>query len=266
MGKTKVKVLKERRTAIYNARKMIKKIFERDANEPETRRRVEEIFKSVLGYNTFKNLTSERVINGPGPADYVDFSIQEKPGDAVKPLALVELKRVRTKLTKKHLKQITSYAFNTGCEWIILTNGRDWQVWHVEFGQPPEPEMLDAWNLIEDKVDELVKKFEILTFKAIKGGELDNRWGRLKALAPDTLLAALISDSSFATIKRNLRKETNTKVTYNDIYKGIRRLLNEAAAVLMSDIKIPIRPKMVKKDKIKKEKTLLNMRGPAQAD
>lgn len=262
MGKEKVS--KEKRKAITDARRWVTQIFELDSNEAETRKRVERIFEFVMGYDVFKNISRERVVNGPGTAEFVDFVIQPKPGPDVKPLAMVEIKRVRTKLSRKHLKQVTSYAIDAGCEWIILTNAREWRIYHVEFGQPPKTELYDAWNLLDDKTDVLVKKFDIISYKSIKRGALGKQWERVKALAPDKLLAAIVTLDTLGAIRRNLRKDTGILVDNDEVYAGITKLLNEAAGVTMSEIKIPIRPKRVKKEKTKKDKNASSTGGPVQ--
>jgi predicted type IV restriction endonuclease len=46
------------------------------------------------------------------------------------------VKRCTTKLGAKHLRQVEMYAVNEGVEWMILTNGQVWQVWHLTAGLP----------------------------------------------------------------------------------------------------------------------------------
>jgi len=242
VAKVKIKPSKEQKKAIRDARKIIEQLLELDGNEAETRRRVERIFESVMGYDAFKHLSRERAVQGAGEVEHVDFAIQLEPGTNVQPIIMVELKRVGIKLGKKHLKQVTSYAFDAGCEWILLTNGREWKVYHVvEFNQPPT--MLESWNLLEDNIDELVAKFEIISYKSIKRDTLTKRWEHAKALAPKTLLAAIITEDCFRVIRRNLRKDTDILVDSEEVYSGISKLLNEAAAAVMSNIKVPKRAK-----------------------
>lgn len=252
MAKVKVKPSKEQKKAIRDARKKIEQVLEIDGNEAETRRRVEYIFGSVMGYDTFKHLSRERAVQGAGEVEHVDFAIQLEPGTDAQPIVMVELKRVGIKLGKKHLKQVTSYALDAGCKWILLTNGREWKVYHVVgLGQPPT--MLESWNLLEDDIDELVAKFEIISYKSIKRDTLTRRWERAKALAPNTLLAAIVTEDCFKVIRRNLRKDTGILVDNEEVYAGIRELLNEAAAVVMSSIKVPTKPVRISKSKPKQE-------------
>lgn len=249
----KTKVSKEQRKVIRDARKMIDQAMKMDGNEAETRRRVERIFENVMGYDVLKHLTRERAVKGAGETEHVDFAIQLESGPDARPMVMVELKRVGIELSKKHLGQVTSYAINAGCEWILLTNGREWKVYHVEFSQPPKIEILDSWNLLEDEISELIRKFEIISYKSIKRDGLNKTWKRVKVLAPKSLLAGIVAEDTFRIIRRNLRKNTGILVNNEEVYVGIRKLLNEAAAVAMSNIKIPKPAKRTRKREIKEE-------------
>jgi len=230
---------KEKRQAIREARKLIKQAVDLNANEAETRRRVERIFEQVMGYDVFKHLSRERAVKGSAETEHVDFSIQLEPGVDAKPLVMVELKKVGSDLAKKHLKQVTSYAINAGCEWILLTNGREWRVYHVEFGQPPEIELLDSWNLLEDDISDLVSKFDLISFSSIRKSSLDKMWQRVKVFAPDQLLEAIMSEDALRSIRRYLHRSTGVRLKYEEIYTGISKLLNERAAQVLSNIEPP---------------------------
>ena len=180
----KVKISKEQRKAVRSAKKMMEQVMKVDGNEAETRRRVERIFEDVMGYDVLKHLSREHAVKGAGETEHVDFAIQLELKPDARPIVMIEPKRVGIDLVKKHLNQVTSYAVNAGCEWILLTNGRKWKIYHVEFGQPPKIELLDNWNLLEDNIDELVRKFEVINYKSIKSDGLNKRWNRAKVLAP----------------------------------------------------------------------------------
>ena len=62
------------------------------------------------------HLSRERAVRGAGETEHVDFAIQLERGPDARPMVMVELKRVGIELAKKHLKQVTSYAINAGCE------------------------------------------------------------------------------------------------------------------------------------------------------
>jgi len=128
------------RKTLLEVRSMIQEAEKADANEAETRRRIERVFENVMGDDVFKHLSRERAVRGAGEVEHVDFTIQIEKGDKVKPIIMVEIKRVTVDLALKHLKQVSSYAINAGCEWIILTNSKEWRLYHVSLvdSSPPK--------------------------------------------------------------------------------------------------------------------------------
>ena len=234
----KEKVPKEIRDAIHNAKNMVETIFKDDANEAETRRRVERIFENVLGYDAFKHLSRERAVKGAGETEHMDFTIQLAK-DA-KTAIIVELKRVAIDLAPKHVKQVVSYAIDTGCEWILLTNSREWRIYHIEYGQPPDIKLLEHWDLLKDDTYNLARKFALLNLKNVKKGILDDLWSRTKVLAPKSLLASILSEDSIKLICRNLKKVTGVSIAPEDVVGGFRKLLNESASIEMDGIRITL--------------------------
>ena len=72
---TRKKLDKGLRRELINTRKMIQESEKTDSNEAETRRRIERIFESLMGYDAFKHLSRERAIRGAGETEHVDFTI-----------------------------------------------------------------------------------------------------------------------------------------------------------------------------------------------
>lgn len=235
---TKLKIDREVRKAITEAKNMIADIAKADVNEAETRRRVERIFESLMGYDPFKHITREHAIRGIGDTEHCDFAIQLE--NATKPAILVELKRVGVELQTKHLKQAASYAINIGCEWIILTNSKEWSLYHITYGQPPQTKLIDSWNLLEDTPEMIAEKFALIGYKNVKKGELDALWQKRNVLNPRNILKIILSESSLMMMRRELKKTTGIALTPEEIVNAIRRLLNESAAIEMDGIKISL--------------------------
>jgi hypothetical protein len=66
-------------------------------------------------------------------------------------VAFIEVKRVATKLSTRHLRQVEMYAVNEGVEWIILTNGAVWQVYHITGGLPVVIDLALEIDLLGDE-------------------------------------------------------------------------------------------------------------------
>lgn len=226
--------------AIRDARSMVEVLAKADGNEAETRRRVERIFESLMGYDVFRHISRERAVRGAGETEHVDFAVQLESGEEAKPLIMVELKRVNLELAPKHLKQVSSYAIDAGCEWIILTNAREWRLYHVAFGKPPETKLLYSWDLMNDDPAVLADRFGLIGYKSVKKGALDDLWEKTSVLLPRNVLGALLSEDSIKLLRRLLRRSTGVLVSPEDVVGSIRRLLNEAAGGQMDAMKISL--------------------------
>lgn len=243
------KLDKETKKAILGARNMIEAVAKADGNEAETRRRVERIFESLMGYDTLKHITREHAVHGVGDTEYCDFAIQLDNKESSVPIVLVELKRVNIDLMPKHLKQVSSYAINMGCEWVLLTNGKEWKLYHISFGQPPQPKLVDSWNLISDDPVILAEKFSSVGYKNVKKGGLARLWEKSNVLTAHNILRAILAQESITLIRRKLKRATNVLVSPEEIIVAMRRLLNEAAIAEMETLNISISEKKQPKRK-----------------
>ncbi len=252
---------KQTKKEILNARSMIQRAEKANCNEADTRRRIERIFEGLMGYHAFKHLSRERAVRGAGETEHVDFTIQLEEGESGKPEIMVEIKRVCVNLAPKHLKQVSSYAINAGCEWILLTNSKEWRVYHVSFGQPPVTKLIHSWNILTDDVSTLAKRFALLSYKNLKKGGLDDLWQKTNVLHPRNLLQAMLSVSALNAVRRELRKDSDVLLSPEDIVSGVRRLLNETALTELDDAHFSI----PEKKKRKKRKTVKALESVPEA-
>jgi predicted type IV restriction endonuclease len=232
--------------AIREARRLIAEVQRLDGNEAETRRRVERIFESVMGYDVFKHLSREHAVHGVGDTEHMDFAIKVGAKDIA---MVVELKRVDIDLSRSHLKQASRYAIDLGCEWVLLTNGRQWDLYHVEFGQPPDTRLMTSWNLLEDELADVAASFELISFRSIKKNKVRSLWEKKSVLTPECLLNQILSEDSIRRYKNGIRKEAGVSVHPEDIVAAIRKLLNDNAASLMDQLKISLPARKARKGK-----------------
>ena len=245
----KQKLDKEIRKSLLAAQNMIGAIAKTDSNEAETRRRIERIFESIMGYDVLKHITREHAIHGVGDSEYCDFAIQLNDDESI-PSMLVEIKRVGFDLAIKHLKQAASYAINIGCEWVLLTNGKEWRLYHISFGQPPQTKLVESWNLISDELPILAAKFDLISYRNIKKHGLDRLWQKSNILTPHNMLKAILSEESIRLIGRGLKKLTAVSVTPEEIVGAVRHMLNEAAITEMEKLKISLPERQKQRKKI----------------
>ena len=244
------------RRNILDARRIVQEAEKADCNEADTRRRIERIFETIMGYDALKHLSRERAVRGAGETEHVDFAIQLEEGEAQAPVIMVEIKRVNVDLAPKHLGQASSYAINAGCEWIILTNSRDWRLYHVSFGQPPVTKLIHSWNILTDDVSVLAQRFDLVSCKSVKKGQLDEIWRKTSVLSPRNLLEALLSEDSIKVLRRELKKNSGVHLSLEDTVSGIRRLLNEAALTELENVRFSLSERKPQKRQRKAKKEI----------
>jgi len=231
---------KATKKALLDARNLVEANAKADGNEAETRARIRHIFGKIMGYDTFKHITAEYAIHGAGDAVHCDIAVQLNHEEPSKPDMLVEVKRVNIDLTSKHLGQVAAYAINKGCEWALLTNSKEWRLYHISFGKPPQTKLIESWDLLKDAFPVLAKKFEIIGYKNVRKQGLDKLWGKWNVLTTSNMLKTILAEDSIKLYQRQIKKATKTTVSPEDIVSSFRHLLNEAALSEMDKIRISL--------------------------
>jgi len=245
----KQKLDKEIKKKLLHCRSLVEGIAKADSNEAETRSRVDYLFEAVMGYDRFKHITQEYGIHTAGDTVHCDIAIQ-LDREKSKPDLLVEVKKVGIDLSSKHIRQAASYGIEKGCEWILLTNSREWKLYHISFTQPPQTKLVDFWNIINDDPVKLAGKFELVSYKNIKKGGLARLWEKSNVLTAQNLLKIILSEDSIISIRRGLKKSTDVTVSPEEIVGAVRHLLNEGALAEMEKIKISLPEKKQTKRKV----------------
>ena len=114
----------------------------RDVGEADTVTIIKDMLSEVFGYDKYSEITSEFSIRGT----YCDLAIKLDN----KLATLIEAKAIGLDLKEQHVKQAVDYAANQGVDWVLLTNGAVWRVYHIVFAKPIEQELVlefDALNL-----------------------------------------------------------------------------------------------------------------------
>jgi len=106
----------------------------RDVGEADTVTIVKDMLADIFGYDKYSEITSEHAIRGT----YCDLAIKIEGALQL----LVEVKAVGLELKDPHVKQVVDYAANQGVDWVLLTNGITWRVYHVIFAKPIEQELV----------------------------------------------------------------------------------------------------------------------------
>jgi len=209
------------RGAIRKYSKPLADLVARDANEGDTRLLVTDFLCDALGFDKYENLTTEYAVKG----EFADYGIRvEREKGEKELLAFIEVKRITTKLSERHLRQVEMYAVNEGVEWMILTNGAHWQVFHLNGGLPVQIDLVLDVNLLGDgTVAQKSSQLFYLTKESLRRHQIDELWKAKSATSPKSLAKVLCSSEVLDAIRREIRRETH----HNEETAIIGRLLKE---------------------------------------
>ena len=246
---------KEIKRALLDARSKIEKLIETDANEVKTRQLIERIFETCMGFDVLRYVTPEYAVHGIGDTEYCDLAIRLDENSP--PKILVEIKRVRKDLSVKHLTQAARYAIDKGCEWALLTNGREWRLYNIFFDKTPQATLIESWNLINDDMATIADKFNLICYKNLKRDLLDEIKIKTRILNTHNILKIILSENSLSSIRRSLRRmKGGVAVSPEEVVGAIRRLLNETALSELENIKISLGAKKPKRKTTPKISTI----------
>ena len=203
------------KAAIKKFNKPLADLVARDANEGDTRLLVTDMLCEGFAFDKYSELTTEYRVKG----EFADYGIRVDK-DLI---AFLEVKRVATKLAAKHLRQVETYAVNEGVEWVILTSGVVWQVYHITGGLPIVVDLaLDVDLFGEETLAQKANQLYYLTKESLKRRQIDSLWQAKRATSPKSLARVLCSENVVTSIRKELKRTTGQSVTDPEVV----RLLN----------------------------------------
>jgi len=205
------------RSAIRRFSKPLADLIARDANEGDTRLLVTDFLCDGLGFDKYEDLTTEYQVKG----EFADYGVRLDK----QLIAFIEVKRCAQKLGARHLRQVQVYAVNEGVEWMILTNGQNWQVWHLTGGLPIQVDLALEVDLLSEEDSLAVKVDQLfhLSKEALKRHLIEELWKARAAKSPRSLAAILLSETVLDAVRKELRRQT----TYNCDIRELKKKLGD---------------------------------------
>jgi hypothetical protein len=201
-------------------KKYLRKEFS-NLDESATRIMTNNFLTEILGYRELEEIKTEYRIR----SEYADYVIQLKR----KKHFVVEVKSIDIDISDKHLRQSLSYAANEGIDWILLLNGREVQLYRVNFGKPVTTTLIFKLDLMN--ADDLKKAPELiwnLTKRAVERGELETFWKRSNALNPANLAKILYSEEVVKRLRNDLKEQTGIYFQMEDVAESLCQIITDA--------------------------------------
>jgi predicted type IV restriction endonuclease len=174
----------------------------RDVNETDTVTIVKDLLNDVFGYDKYTEVTSEFEIRGT----YCDLAIKLDN----KTQTLIEVKAIGLELKEQHVKQAVDYAANQGVDWVLLTNGVYWRVYHINFSKPIEANLvIDIdFTTINTRSENDLGSLYLWCKEGWQKSALDEYHNQKEALSRYTIGAILLGDAVLDVVRRELRRVT----------------------------------------------------------
>ena len=185
-------------TVLTNAKKQ-------DFNESNTVDIITDILSEVFGYEKYSEITREYAIRGT----YCDLAIKLDNGrKGFNVEYLIECKSVGTELREPHLRQAIDYGAKEGIKWLILTNGIDWQIYRLNFGQPITWDRVSQFNILQlsAKNERDFEQLFIVTKEGVLKSAREEVCEKARCVNRFVIAALLMSDMFVSALKRELRK------------------------------------------------------------
>lgn len=231
---------------------------ERQANESDTVLFLCKFFEDVLGYDSLKGEISKEVAVRDR---YCDIALKIEGAIRI----LVEAKSAgQLALSEKHIEQAENYASRSGLQWVLLTNGVLWRLYHVTFaeGEGINHDLAFEVNLLEEiekDAKALWARIGLLHRAAVKKDELETYWQHRKALSPTAVVKVLLREDVLKYIRRELRREAGLMPELKDVFAAVRDALSKEALAEAGELGSPL----VRK---RRKPRVVASAGPAEAD
>lgn len=216
-------------------RRYLRKEFS-SLDESATRIMTNSFLSELLGYEELVEIKTEYRIR----SEYADYVIQLKR----KKHFVVEVKSIELDINEKHLRQSLSYAANEGIDWILLLNGREVQLYRVNFGKPVTTTLIYKLDLLnKEDFKKAPALLWYLSKKAVEKGELEDFWKRTTALNPSNLAKVLYSEEVVKRLRNDLKEATGIYFQIEDVAESLLQVITTA-------VDFPPKPKLRIKKKL----------------
>jgi predicted type IV restriction endonuclease len=214
---------------------IFKEARERGANESDTVMYLVKMFEDVLGFDSLANEISKEVAIKDKYCDFctkIDGEIEY----------IVEAKSAAHKtLKEKDIEQAENYASRSGITWVLLTNGIDWQLYHLVFAEQEgiTHDLIFSFNLvdeIENNIDKIWSLLKLISKEGILNDELESYLSQKKVLSPSSLIKILVSEPVLAVIRRELNRVSEFRLDIEDVFNSIRYVLSKDALMEAGDL------------------------------
>lgn len=221
-----------------------------DYKEADTRKIVSDMLCEYLGWDKFENLTAEQMIG----SRYADYVVKTSKEDVF----VVEVKQIGMKLKETHLNQARQYAVDEGIDWVILTNGDEWQAYRTQLeGKIPVTKHVFTVRLSDPDVKPADKAqlFYLFSEEANRKKEIEDYYQRRVALSGENLADHILSDEVMNKLRVSIKNATGQRLQNSEIASALVKRLFDPGVVTDEHMKAIKRMQRAERQKAKPKET-----------
>ena len=200
--------------------RVLKTAKDRDVNEADTVVIINDMLASIFGFDKYTDITSEYAIRGT----FCDLAVKIEGNVKY----LIEVKAIGLDLRESHLRQAVGYGAQHGIQWVILTNGVDWEIYRIKFERPVGHDLLCSFNFLN--LSPRKKEDQEILFLLCKEGltkaVIEDYHEHVKSVNKFVISAILQSEVALNLVRRELRR----------VSPGIQVDTDEIQTILLSDV------------------------------
>lgn len=226
---------------------VFKNAREQDTSEANTVMYLIEFFKDVLDYDPLLGEISREL---QIKERYCDFGI--RLGDKV--VFIVEAKSAGIKsLNAKHIEQAGNYASHGAINWVLLTNGVEWHLYHLTFEAGIQHDLVFDLNFVdglEKNPDFVWDTLSILAKSNVEGNSLQTYYEQKKLLSPKTVVNILLGEEVLMKVRQELNRKAPARLELTSVFHAVLQVLRTEAVAEAGDITPPAKKRRRKRRKI----------------
>lgn len=200
MGKAPKKVAERIVSGLKKYQPILTAAKSRDVGEADTVTIIKDMLSDVFGYDKYHEITSEFAIRGT----FCDLAIRLENKISL----LIEAKAIGLDLKEQHVKQAVDYAANQGIDWVLLSNGVIWRVYHLIFAKPIEQELVVEFDVLtlSHRAEKDIETLYLLCKEGWQKSALGEYHTQRQALSRFFVGAMLQTETVLDVIRRELRR------------------------------------------------------------
>lgn len=200
MSKVQKKVVERIVSGMKKYQPILATAKSRDVGEADTVTIIKDMLSEVFGYDKYHEITSEFAIRGT----FCDLAIRLEN----KVSLLIEAKAIGLDLKEQHVKQAVDYAANQGVDWVLLSNGVSWRVYHLVFSKPIEQELVIEFDMLtlSHRAEKDIDTLYLLCKEGWQKSALGEYHTQRQALSRFFVGAMLQTETVLDVIRRELRR------------------------------------------------------------